>query len=108
MPMHVHLPLPLVGSPRLYQTSKKILTTLSQERDHLGREMRAAQALYMHMGTTGQQQTVLMQPTQETRIAELPVPWIQPLELHLKNAGVALKDLAMAQNLIFFGEREQM
>ncbi len=61
----------------------------------------------MHMGTMGQQQTVLMQPAQVTGIAELLVPWIQLAELQLKNAGVTLKDQAMAQNLIFFEDRER-
>ncbi len=62
----------------------------------------------MHMGTMGQMQMVLMQPAQATGIAEPLVPWILPSELHLKNAGVALKDQVMAQNLLFFGERKQM
>ncbi len=35
------------------------------------------------------------------------MPWIQPEELHLRNAGIALKDQAQAQNLIFFMEREK-
>ncbi len=106
MAMRVYLPLALMGSPKLYQMSHKSLTVLGQEWEHLGQEMRAAQAPYTHTGTMGQMQTVLMQPTQATRIIELPVPWIQLSELHLKDTGVMLKDQVMAQNLLFFGERE--
>ncbi len=87
-----------------YQTSKKNLDSLSQEWDHLGREMRAAQALYTSTGAHGQQQMVLMQPVQASRIA---APQIQPSELRLRNAGTTLKDQVMAQNLIYFGERER-
>ncbi len=89
-----------------YQTSKKNLDLLSQDRDHLGRKTRSAQALYTTMGMHGQQQMVLMQPTQATGIAEPPIPWILPSELCLRNAGTTLKDQAMAQNLIYFRERE--
>ncbi len=90
-----------------YQMSKKNIDALSQEQDHLGRETRAAQALYTTTGMHGQQMSVLMQPVQASRITTLAVPQIQPLELHLKNAGTMLKDQAMAQNLIFFGERDR-
>ncbi len=48
-----------------------------------------------------------MQPAQPTGIAELLVPQIQVDELHLRNAGVSLSDQAMAQNLIYFVQREQ-
>ncbi len=54
----------------------------------------------------GQQQTVLMQPVQTSGIDELLALQIQPSELCLRNAGVTLKDQAMAQNLIYFVERE--
>ncbi len=105
-PMRVFLPSAPMGVLKLYETSQKSLNAGSQEREHLSREARAAQALYMHTGMMGEIQTVLMQPVQAIGIAEPPVLRILPSELHLKNAGVALKDQAMAKNLIFFGERE--
>ncbi len=55
MPMCVYLPLALVGGSKLYQTSKKSLEALSHEWEHLGRETRAAQALYTSTGPLGQQ-----------------------------------------------------
>ncbi len=107
MLMRVFLPSAPMGVLKLYETSQKSLNVGSQERKHLSREARAAQALYMHTRRMGQTQMVLTQPAQATGIAEPPVPQILPLELRLKNAGVVLKDQAMAQNLIFFGERER-
>ncbi len=107
MPTCIFLPSAPMGVPKLYETSQKSLNAGSQKREHLSREARAAQALYTHTGRMGQTQTVLMQPAQASGIDEQPVPQILPSELHLKNAGVALKDQAMDQNLIFFGEREQ-
>ncbi len=106
MPTWVYLPSAPVGMKH-YQTSKKNLNSLSQEQDRLGRETRATQALYTSTGAHDQQMMVLMQPMQAPRIATLPVPQIQSLELRLKNAGTMLKDQAMAQNLIYFGERER-
>ncbi len=35
------------------------------------------------------------------------MPWIQLEELRLRNAGITLKDQAMAQNLIYFTQREK-
>ncbi len=107
MPTHVFLPSAPMGVPKLYQTSQKSLNAGSQEWEHLSREARATQVLYTHTGRMGQTQTVLMQPAQVTGIAEPPVLQIQPSELHLRNAGVVLKDQAMAQNLLFFMERER-
>ncbi len=69
--------------------------------------MRATQALYTITGTHGQQMSVLMQPVYASGITTPAVPWIQPRELHLKNAGTMQKDQAMAQNLIFFRERDR-
>ncbi len=103
----MYLPLAPTGVKH-YQMFKKNLDSLSQEQDRLGRETRAAQALYTSTGAHGQQQTVLMQPALASGIAALLVPQIQPSELHLKNAGTMLKDQTMAQNLIFFGERARM
>ncbi len=87
MPMCIYLPSAPVGGMKLYQTSKKSLEALSQEREHLGRETRAAQALYTSTGLLAQQQMVLMQPVQASGIAELPALQIQPSELCLRNAG---------------------
>ncbi len=95
MPMRIFLPSAPMGVPKLYQTSQKSLNMGSQER-----------VLYTHTGRMGQTQTVLMQPVQATGITEPPVPQILPSELRLKNARVKLKDQAVAQNLLFFGERE--
>ncbi len=100
-----YLPSTLSGV-RYYQTSNKSITSLGQEWDRLGREARAAEELYTATSPLSQQMSMLMQPAQASRIAALPVPQIQPQELHLKNAGTALSDQAMAQNLIIFGERE--
>ncbi len=72
MLVHIYLPSALVGGTKLYQMSKKSLESLSQEWERLGRETRAAQVLYASMGLLGQQQMVLMQPTQASGIAELP------------------------------------
>ncbi len=91
---------------KYYQTSHKSVTSLGQEWDCLGREVRAAKALYTATGPLGQQMPMLMQLAQPFRIATPPVPRIQPQELHLKNARTALRDQAMVQNLIVFGERE--
>ncbi len=60
MPTCIYLPSAPVDTKH-YQMSKKSLESLSQERDHLGRETRATQALYTSTGAHGQQQTVLMQ-----------------------------------------------
>ncbi len=46
----VYLPSAPVGGMKLYQTSKKSVELLAQEQEHLGREMRAAQALYTSTG----------------------------------------------------------
>ncbi len=54
-----------------------------------GQEIESRPGTVYHMGAMGQMQTVLTQPAQATRIAELPVLRIQPLELCLKTAGVA-------------------
>ncbi len=91
---------------KYYQTSNKSIMSLSQERDCLGREVRAAEVLYTATGPLCQQMSMLMQPVQASRIAAPPVPQIQPQELCLKNARTALRDQVMAQNLIIFGERE--
>ncbi len=107
MLMCVFLPSASMGVLKPYKTSQKSLNAGSQEWEHLSREVRAVQALYTYTGRMGETQMVLMQPAQATGIAELPVPQILPSELRLKNAGVALKDQAMAQNLLFFGERER-
>ncbi len=74
MPMHIFLPLAPMGVLKLYETSQKSLNAGSQEQEHLSREVRATQVLYMHTGRMGQTQMVLMQPAQATRIAEPPVP----------------------------------
>ncbi len=79
----------------------------TDEWECLNREARAAQALFMHTGRMGETQMVLTLPAQVTGIAQLLMPRIQLEELHLRNAGVALKDQAMAQNLILFMEREK-
>ncbi len=106
MPSRVYLPSAPTGAKH-YQTSKKNIDSLSQEWDHLGREVRAVQALYTTTGVHGQQMSVLMQPVQASGITALAVLQIQLQELCLKNAGTMLKDQALAQNLIFFGERMQ-
>ncbi len=90
-----------------YQTSMKNIDSLSQEWDHLGREARAAQVLYTTTGMHGQETSFLMQPAHASGITAPVVPWIQLQELCLKNAGTTLMDQALAQNLIFFRERER-
>ncbi len=74
MPMHVFLPLALMGVLKPYETSQKSLSAGSQEWECLSREARAAQALYTHTGRMGETQMVLTQPVQATGIVELPVP----------------------------------
>ncbi len=54
MPMHVFLPSAPMGIPKLYQTSQKSIKVGSQEWEHLGREARATQVLYMHTRGMGQ------------------------------------------------------
>ncbi len=103
-PAQVYLPSAPSGM-KYYQTLHKSVTSLGQEWDHLSREARAAEELYTTTGPLGQRMSMLMQLAQASRIAALPVPQIQLQELHLKNAGTALRDQAMAQNLIIFGER---
>ncbi len=103
----IFLPSAPMGVPEPYETSKKSLTAGTDEWECLNREVRAAQALFMHTGRMGKTQMVLMQPVQATGIAELLMLRSQPEELHLRNAGVALKDQVMAQNLIFFMERKE-
>ncbi len=105
-PGRVYLP-SAPSSMKYCQTSNKSVTSLGQERDRLGREVRAAEVLYTATGPEGQRLSVLMQPAQASGIAALPVPQIQPQELHLRNAGATLRDQAMVQNLIVFGERER-
>ncbi len=83
------------------------MLSLEQEHDHLGREARAAKDLYTVTGEMGQKLPVPMQPVQASGIAAQAVPWIQPQEMHLKNAGTRLKDQVLAQNLIIFSERER-
>ncbi len=95
------------GTPKPFETSKKSLAAGNDEWEHLNQEARAAQVLFTHVGRLGETQVVLTQPAWATGIVEPPMPRIQPEELHLRNAGVALKDQAMAQNLIFFVEREK-
>ncbi len=76
--------------------------------EHLNQEMRAGQALFTeHSRLLGMTWAVLMQPAQLTRIAEPLVLQIQADELRLRNAGVNLRDQAMAQNLVYFMQREQ-
>ncbi len=87
--------------------SKKNIDSLSQERDHLGREARATEALYTATRPEGQRLLELMQPAQASRITAPAVARIQLQELCLNNARTMLKDQALAQNLIFFGERER-
>ncbi len=86
MPTQVYLPSAPM-SLKHYQTSKKSLDSLSQEWDCLGRQTRAAQVLYTSTGAHDQQQMVLTQPVQASRIIAQPVPQIQPSELRLRNAG---------------------
>ncbi len=105
MPSRVYLPSALTGVMH-YQTLKKNIDSLSQEWDHLDGEARATQALYTATGAHGQQMSVLVQPAQTSGIAAPAVLQVQPQELHLKNARTMLKDQALAQSLIFFGERE--
>ncbi len=106
MPLWVYLPLAPTGVKH-YQMSKKNIDSLSQEWDRLGRKVRASQALYTATGVHGQHMSVLMQPVQASMITVPAVPQIQPQELCLKNVRTTLKDQALAQNLIFFGERER-
>ncbi len=96
-----------MGTPKLYETSKKSLAGGTDEWERLNREARATQALFTHTGKMGETQMVLTQPAQATRIVEPPMPRIQPEELRLRNASVALKDQARAQNLVFFVEKEK-
>ncbi len=93
----VFLPSMLAGIPKPFETTKKSLAAGNDEWECLNREARAAQALFMHTGRMGETQMVLMQPAQATEIAEPPMPWIQLEELHLRNAGVALKDQLISQ-----------
>ncbi len=102
----VYLPSALT-SMKHYQTSKKNVTSLGQERDCLGQEARAAEALYTITGAQDQKLPVLMQPVQASGIITPAVPWIQPQVQRLENAGTRLKDQALAQNLIIFRERER-
>ncbi len=105
--MRVFLPSVPMGTPKLYETSKKSLATGTDERECLNWEARAAQVLFMHTRRMGKTQMVLVQPAQATGIVEPPVPWIQLEELRLRNASVTLKDQVRAQNLVFFVEREK-
>ncbi len=102
----VYLPSAL-SSVKHYQTLKKKVMSLGQEQDRLSWEVRAAEALYTVTGVQGQRLSVLMQPVHASGIVTLVVPRIQLQELCLKNAGTRLKDQALAQNLIIFGERER-
>ncbi len=107
VPVHVFLPSVPAGTPKPFEMTKKSLAVGIDEREHLSQETRAAQALFMQYGQLGMAQAVLTQPAQATGIAEPPMLWTQLEELHLKNAGVSLKEQAMAQNLIYFMQREQ-
>ncbi len=68
--VQVYLPSTLT-SMKQYQTLKKNITSLGQERDHLGQEVRAAKALYTIIGAQGQRLPVLMQPVQASGIVAL-------------------------------------
>ncbi len=79
----------------------------NNEWEWLNQETRAGQALFTESGLMGTTRVVLMQPAQLTGIAKPLMPWIQVDELHLRNAGVSLREQAMAQNLIYFMQWEQ-
>ncbi len=104
-PVRVFLLSAPAGTPKPFEMTKKSLAAGIDEWEHLNQETRAAQALFTQYGQLGMAQAVLMQPVQVTGIVEPPMPWIRPDELRLRNAGVSLKEQAMAQNLIYFVQR---
>ncbi len=106
-PAHVSLLSALAGTPKSFETTKKSLAAGNDEWEHLNQEMRAGQALFTEYGLLGTSRAMLTQPAQPTGIAELLVPWIRADELHLRNAGVSLREHAMAQNRIYFVQWEQ-
>ncbi|MCP4545484.1 MAG: hypothetical protein GY835_03325 [bacterium] len=108
-PSRVFLPSAPMGAPRAFQTGKQSLAMGAAERERLDSEARASADRYLHKGELeGTTMPLLQQPARPTGRNDEPlVPRIRADQLHVRNAGVPLRQQALVQNLQTFMDREQ-
>ncbi|MCP4550432.1 MAG: hypothetical protein GY835_28570, partial [bacterium] len=90
---HVFLPSAPMGALRAFQTGKQSLAMGTAERERLDSEARASADRYLRQGELeGTTMPLLQQPARPTGRSDEPlVPRIRPDQLHVRNAGIPLR-----------------